>query len=75
MTKDEEMSKLRKALMLAKEMIICNGLDLPKTMEVVDEALVCNCYPEHCTHSPECWCDPEIQYTDGDRVIIHRRPN
>lgn len=31
--------KLKKALLLAKEMMIANDLSLPKTFEVIDEAL------------------------------------
>lgn len=31
--------KLRKALLLAKEMMIANDLILPKTFEIIDEAM------------------------------------
>jgi len=35
----DDSSELTKALLLAKEMIISNGLDIPKTMAVINEAL------------------------------------
>jgi len=31
--------ELKKALLLAKEMIVSNGLDIPKTMTVINDAL------------------------------------
>lgn len=34
-----QQERTEKALLLAKEMILSNGLDIPKTMTVINEAL------------------------------------
>lgn len=40
------------------------------------ELLVCDCYPEHCTHGDTCWCEPEIRHErNGTKIIIHRGAN
>jgi len=32
-----------------------------------------DCYPEHdLENGANCWCDPEIEHTDGARIITHR---
>ena len=35
----EKLQKMRMALDLAKKMIIANGMDIPETMTVINEAL------------------------------------
>lgn len=37
--------------------------------------VMCDCYPEHCTHGDTCWCEPTIEIINGNRVIIHNEPN
>ena len=40
-----------------------------------DRATPCECYPEHCTKSLSCWCEPSIEIIEGEKVIIHNEPN
>lgn len=41
----------------------------------VDRLIMCDCYPEHCTHGETCWCEPQVETINGTRVIIHNEPN
>jgi len=32
---------------------------------------ICDCFPDHCTHTTECWCSPTIENINGRNVITH----
>ena len=40
-----------------------------------ERLVMCDCYPEHCVHGDTCWCEPELEIIDGNKLIIHREVN
>lgn len=41
----------------------------------LDGLVMCDCYPDHCTHGETCWCEPQVEIINGNKVIIHNEPN
>ena len=54
---------------------VSEGMDETGWEHNEDRATPCECYPEHCTKSLSCWCEPSIEIIEGEKVIIHNEPN